>query len=299
MLFDYLVAHKIAVAVTLHDSWFYTGKCMYYVEYNCDRWKYNCGKCPAKKTGNKSWFFDVSSSLRRDKEKYFTSIESLAVIGVSRWISEDASKSFLKDAKIIQCIYNWIDLEHFKPHDCSDLIESLGLSNKFIILGVSASWIPVKGINIFHELADILPSEYQIVLVGNDSMVVNKHPKIMYIGPIYDTRLLADYYSMANVFVNPTVQETLGMTTAEAMASGTPVLAYDGTATPELIGRDNKCGFLIQENCASNYIKCIQKIREEGTQVYSENARLRAELLFSKEKNINQYLNIYNMLIEE
>ena len=50
-----------------------------------------------------------------DTAKLFEAIDRLAVIGVSDWITNEAKSSFLSTAKIVQRIYNWIDLSEFYP----------------------------------------------------------------------------------------------------------------------------------------------------------------------------------------
>jgi glycosyltransferase involved in cell wall biosynthesis len=293
-LLSYIAKTKIPVVITLHDCWFYTGKCMYYIEQNCDKWKEKCGNCPAKHFGNNSWFFDFSSKMLKDKELLFNTIPNLAVIGVSNWVTEDAKKSILKNAQIIKCIYNWIDLNMFKPKDTSSLKKEMKLENKFIILGISMNWTSAKGINVFNELAHILPDDCQIVLVGDDSMVKNKNKKIKFIGTINDVNKLSELYTMADVFVNPSIQETFGKTTAEALSCGTPVVAYNSTATPELIGTDEKCGYLLKDNDPKLYLEKILEIKLKTKSEYSKNARARAEKLFSYKKNVNEYISIYN-----
>lgn len=299
MLLEYIAENDIATVLTLHDCWFYTGKCMYYIEYNCERWKKHCGSCPALRTGNPSFFWDKTEKMLADKENLFRAINRLAVIGVSQWVTNDAAKSILKNSTIIQCIYNWIDLDCFRPKVCREFKRSMGLENKFVILGIAMSWIPQKGINIFYELADILPNDCQIMLVGDISKVKKKNSKIKYLGTIKDVDMLAKFYAMADVFVNPTIQETFGKTTAEAMACGTPVIAYNGTATPELVGSDGCCGFLVDENCARNYCEKILEIKEQGKITFGGAARMRAEKLFSKDKNIQMYCDVYEKLLNE
>lgn len=297
LLLTYIAQNNIATVLVLHDSWFYTGKCVYYIECSCNRWKKHCGDCPTLKLGNPSFFFDKTEKMLADKKKLFSYIERLAVIGVSQWVTEDAKKSILKDARIIQCIYNWIDLECFRPRDCSELKHSMGLDDKFIVFGIAMSWNSQKGINLFHELADLLPDNCKIVLAGDDSSIQIKHSNVTYLGTIKDIDLLSKLYSMADVFVNPTIQETFGKTTAEAMACGTPVVAYNGTATPELVGLDGSCGFLVDENDPKLYCEKILKIQEHGQMAFGKAARQRAENMFSKENNIQAYLDVYKKLL--
>ena len=140
MLLKYIAEKDIATVLTLHDSWFYTGKCVYYIECNCDRWENRCGNCPALKAGNPSLFLDRTTEMLSDKKKLFGAIRRLAVVGVSQWVTDDASKSILKDSAIVQCIYNWIDLERFRPRDCRQIKKSMGIENKFVILGIATSW---------------------------------------------------------------------------------------------------------------------------------------------------------------
>ena len=299
MLLEYISEKDIATVLTLHDSWFYTGKCVYYVQYKCDRWRKSCGNCPALKSDNPSWFFDKSTQILKDKERLFTNINRLAVIGVSQWVTNDASKSILKTSKEITCIYNWIDLNLFKPQNCDIEKINLNFENKFIIFGIAMSWNTLKGINIFHELADKLPSNCQIILAGDDSQIIKKHPKIHYVGTITDVNVISKLYSMADVFVNPTIQETFGKTTAEALSCGTPVVAYNGTATPELVGTDEKCGYLVDKNDSDKYLEKILQVQTLGKNYFSKNARERSLMLFSKEKNIKMHIDLYKRLIEE
>ena len=135
-------------------------------------------------------------------------------------------------------------------------------------------------------------------MVGDDSAVEQKHAKIKYLGTIKDVDALSKLYAMADVFVNPTIQETFGKTTAEAMACGTPVVAYNGTATPELIGKDGSCGYLIDENDARLYCDKILQIKMKSKSTFSKATRSRAEKLFSKDKNIQMYLDIYERLLK-
>ena len=78
ILFQYLAKHNIPTVITLHDCWFYTGKCMHYTKINCDKWKTGCNNCPIFKKGNPSWFFDRTKTLWNDKRNIYLNHNNLA-----------------------------------------------------------------------------------------------------------------------------------------------------------------------------------------------------------------------------
>lgn len=295
MLVNYLSKRDIAIVIVLHDNWFYTGHCVYYIEKNCYRWITGCKKCPLLKQGNVSWFLDNSKSDWELKKQLFDNVNRLAIIGVSQWIADDAKRSILSRAKYICNIYNWVDLEIFKPRKVD--AKKYGLANdKITIIGVATCWTKEKGICVFEELSRTLGNEYQIVLLGEYNGVENN---IISLGTITNVHQLSDIYNIADVFVNPSIQETFGKTTAEAMACGTPVVALGNTAMPELIGRDGKCGLLVEKQEVSEYLAKIHIIEKYGKKKYSTFCRKRAEELFSMRRNINRYVKLFKMIIQK
>ena len=159
LLLSYLAKKEISTVITLHDCFFYTGKCTHYTVDNCYKWQNDCGACPRLKKDNKSWFLDRTKKMLADKKQLFGNVKKLAVIGVSDWITNEAKKSILQNALIIERIYNWIDLDVFKP-------EQNSFSPDFIILGVASFWSKDKGLDKFIELASLLSDKMKIVLVG-------------------------------------------------------------------------------------------------------------------------------------
>lgn len=298
-LSKFLADRNIPTIAVLHDSWLLTGGCTYYITPKCDRWKSKCGKCPVYHHDMTSWFFDRTSEVLEERKHYLGSIPRLSLIGVSQWVANDAKLSVLgSSAYRVQCIYNWIDLKLFHPQEKSVLKIKKGFDKEsFIVLGVSTSWVPVKGIKVFHELADILPTNIKIVLIGNSDSIKEKHPNIIYMPRTANLKQLAEMYAMADVFVNPTVQETFGKTTAEALSCGTPVVAYNGTATPELVGLDGSCGYLIDNLDAQEYATKIIEIQQNKHIPYSDNCRRRAESMFDMETNIQQYIRLIKDMI--
>lgn len=293
ILLNYLGKKNIATIVVLHDCWFFTGHCCHYTEDTCFKWRQHCSHCPILHKYNKSWFFDNSSKIFSDKEKFFSLIPRLSVVGVSDWISNEAKLSpIFKNVYKIGRIYNWIDLEIFFPRETVRLRRELGFTNEFVILGVAQSWSEKKGLSHFITLASHF-QEAKILLVGELDKKFILPENIVSIGVITDANILAEYYSLADVFLNTSIQETFGKVAAEALACGTPLIVNDATANPEIVG---ECGFIVHNNNDSEIIQAVSVLMSRSKLYYTEKCVERAEKLFSKKKNLDLYINLIKEL---
>lgn len=293
LLFDFLAENKIATVITLHDCFFFTGKCVHYTLADCNRWQSECGNCPQLQSGNPSWLFDKTKNMLQDKRRWLERILQLGIIGVSQWVTEEAEKSILTCASQIETIYNWIDVNTFAPHT-SNIRKKLNLEGKFIILGVSVSWAQDKGVEDFNRLAALLDDRFQIVLVGQK--VVALHEKILHIERTADVQMMSDLYAAADVFYNPTRRETFGKVTAEALACGTPVIVYDTTACPELVGEG--CGYIEaigDVETVRHRILDMQRVHKD----YTLACRAFAEKNFAKDRLLKDTLDFYQELLEK
>lgn len=296
LLLQYIIKNNIPTVITLHDCWTFTGKCCYYTDDCCERWKDHCGKCPALKKWNSSWFFDFSKKMLEEKKAYFSSIKRLAVIGVSDWITNEARQSILGNAWKVKRIYNWIDLSTFHPIEDNILRKEFGHEERFVILGVSQTWSVEKGILIFRELAEKCPDD-MFVLVGNLPEQYEMPENVISAGAVSDVHTLAKFYSMADVLLNPSVQETFGKTTAEAISCGTPVIGYNVTATPELIGEN--CGAIVEASGnIGDIIHAIDVVKKNTKKHYSKYCVDFAKENFSKEKLIDEYVSLYKEMVQ-
>ncbi|NQU80859.1 MAG: glycosyltransferase [Bacteroidetes bacterium] len=300
ILLKYIVKKKIPTVLTLHDCWFFTGKCCYYTVEDCYKWERECFQCPRIHKDNPSWFFDNSRRMYRDKKKWFGKIPFLAVVCVSNWLMNEAKESFLAPSTYIERIYNWVDLEIFKPVLTDDLRNKLDLENKFIILGVASKWgggkvnTNNKGLRNFIEMANLIPEDMRIILVGRIN--VNNHlpTNIIHIDETHDIQELAEIYSMANVLINFSLEETFGMVTAEALACGTPAIVIKSTASPELIGEG--CGYIVNDNDIYNIIQKILLIQKQGKAIYTENCIKFAKKNFSRNERLKDYVSLYKKI---
>ncbi len=296
MLLQYLAEEDIAVVITLHDCWFYTGKCTYYVPASCDRWQADCGSCPLlhKDKTNPTYWFDRTAKCLRDKRKWLSAVPRLAVAGVSEWVAAEAEKSFLGKRHPIG-IYNWIDHEVFRPRT-SDLRAVHNLEGKFVVLFVSANLNRIKGYDELIALSQRLPEEWAIIAVGK--AVLPLPGNIIHISHTDDAVRLAEYYSMADVCVNTTRYETFGKVTAEAICCGTPAVVYNNTASPELV--DEGCGIVVEQSAGIDGImEALTTIYRSGKSLYTDFCLKAAESRFAKHIGVEKYIGLYESLMKD
>lgn len=296
MLLKFLAKNKIPTVLTLHDCWFMTGKCTYYVSANCEKWQTGCNHCPLLHVDNvnPTWWLDRTRKCYQDKKRWFAAIPKLAVVGVSQWVTNEAKKSFFKDRNPI-AIYNWIDTEVFCPTQDAEIREKYDIHASFVVLMVTSQVCESKGYLVLKGLAECNLPDTQIVLVGKNNLSLPIPQGVRYISHTDDSRQLAALYSMADVCVNTTRFETFGKVTAEALCCGTPVIVYNNTASPELVGPG--CGYVVEEKDGLQAVaNAIEEIRRNGKEAYSERCLSFASEKFSKRQGFSQYLKLYESM---
>ena len=261
MLFAYLKAHEeIRVVWTFHDCWPITGHCPHFDMIGCGQWEGSCGRCPQYREYPQSWV-DHARLMHRKKKQWFGGVKNLTVVTPSKWVGEMAGRSFMGQYPI-QVIHNGVNLSVFQPTDGS-FRQDHGLEGKHIVLGVAFGWGLRKGLDVFIELAHRLDDTYRIVLVGTDERVDAQLPEsILAIHRTQNQKQLAEIYTAADVFVNPTREETLGLVNIEALACGTPVITFRSGGSPECI--DDTCGTVVEKNDVDGMEREIRRICTES-----------------------------------
>lgn len=284
ILFTYLKEKNIKIFWTFHDCWAFTGYCPYFDFVGCKKWREDgCAHCPSRQ--HYSWFFDCSKKLYERKKQLFTGLD-LTIITPSQWLANQVKMSFLKDYPI-KVINNGINLSVFYPRK-SDFCERYHLEGKYILLGVAFAWVQRKGLDVFIRLAERLnPEKFQIVLIGTDEKVDKLLPgNVISIHHTVDQAQLAEIYSAADLFVNPTREENYPTVNMESLACGTPVLTFRTGGSPEII--DEKTGMVVECNDEEAMYQAILKIAEERP-FSRENCLDRAKQFSEKEKYMEYY----------
>lgn len=292
ILFDYLSKNNKHVIWTLHDCWAFTGHCSHFTAVKCERWKKHCNDCPQKSSYPYSLFFDRSSGMFDRKQKLYGSVNDLTVTTVSKWLGEQVFGSALLGNREIRVIPNGINIDVFRPHDRLTSIQGIDITAKKVILGVASTWGPRKGLNDFLKLAKLLDSEYIIVLVGlSEEQIAILPENIVGIKRTDNVDQLVDLYSSADVFVNPSIEETFGLTNIEAMACGTPAIVYNSTACPEVVA--DMCGLVVEVGNVEKLKEGIISIAQQGKTRYSQKCQDYVATKYDERKIYKKYLKLY------
>ena len=258
----------------------------------CDKWKSGCYECDLYKS-YPGCFFDDSRFQYRYKKECFTGVLNLTIVTPSQWLADLVKQSYLKDYDTV-VINNGIDLTKFKPR-ASDFRAKYGLENKILILGVAFDWTPKKGLDDFKRLAEDLPEEYEIVLVGVSDIVATTLPeRIISIACTQNQEELAEIYSASDIFVNATHEEVLGLVNLEALACGTPVITYESGGSPETI--DSSCGVVVPSRDCERLLQAI--IEFDFQKMRKESCCQRAKL-FDKNVKYQEYIELYKTTMEK
>ncbi len=293
LLLDYLAKKDIPTVITLHDCWYFTGKCFHYVDVDCDGFTHGCGNCPKKNAAPQSLFFDPSRKVLRDRDLHFHSIPRLAAVGCSEWITEEAKKGILGDCNLYT-VRNGVDTAVFYPREKTPLKERHGLSGKRVILGMSNKWLSKENLPVFHRVAAGLDDATVLLLVGTkaeeEALLSPYGEKVRSFSYVKGREALAELYALSDVFVNLTHADTLPTVNMESIASGTPVVTYDSCGSPELVPPE--CGIIVPEGDVDALISAI------GTALATDFPRCAAigKAVYDKDIAYTAYLNIYETL---
>lgn len=291
-LFHFLREYGKPVVWTLHDCWAFTGHCAYFDKAGCDKWLRGCYNCSAKEDYPASFLKDNSRNNYENKKRLFGELDQLTLVTPSEWLQKLVKQSFLKGKDCV-VINNGIDVDAFNYHDNNTFRSRHGIADSTkIILGVASRWAARKGLADFLRVRERLESEYLIVLVGLKHKTVQELPEgILGIEKTDSISQLADLYSTADVFVNPTYEDNFPTVNIEALACGTPVVTYDTGGSGECV--TPLTGKIVPKGDVEKLIEAIREMtsRDKDAVVCRSWA-----LRYSKEECYEKYIRLYERI---
>lgn len=297
-LVEYLISRKIPVAWTLHCEYVYTGRCG--SAFDCRQWESHCVKCPSLKNYPKSILFDRSEAQFARKKALFSNLEKIIFVPVSSWLSRRFDKSFLRD-KLSTVVHNGIDTAHkFIFRDYAQLLDAHGIKGGKVVLSVAPDIMSEqKGGGWIFEIAKRL-SEVSVtfVLIGVKKMPANLPGNVICIPVIEDQVLLSRYYSMADIFLITSGQETFSLTCAESLACGTPIIGFDSGGPSEVA--PNPYGHFAPYGCIDELTSLLRAALNGEVLMASRGECIEyAKNRYSNDRMFQDYLSIYRALLKQ
>lgn len=293
-LFSYLKASGVKVVWTLHDCWAFTGRCPHFTISGCDRWKTGCGGCSYPPKEYPISLFDTTHRWWARKKELFCSLleSNLTVVTPSDWLGGLAKLSYLGKYPV-RTIHNGVDLSVFRPVE-SDFRKTYGLEGKKILLGVAFGWGYQKGLDVFLELAKRLGKDETIVLVGTDEETDKLlPPEILSIHATHSREELASIYSAADLFLNPTREDTFPTVNIEALACGLPVVTFRTGGSPEI--PDETCGIVADYNDTEAFLSAALDVLRKHP--FSKEACVARGAKFEKTQQADEYVDLFEHLV--
>ena len=303
-LITWLKNHKIKTVLTLHADFMFTGGCGSSID--CNQWKNmpGCGysPCPLYKRETHSIFRDGSKEVFRRMKKAFEGFnDNLIITSVSPWICERGRESIILKGRDHRVVLNGLDplIFHYKDSNELRLKHSIPDNAKVVFHATPAFSLDkshLKGGYYINEIAKLLKKDNYIFLVaGPHDENINVSDNIVLLGPVFDQKLLAKYYSFADITMLTSSRETFSMVTVESLSCGTPVVGFKAGG-PELIAIPEYSEFV-------NYAD-IQALRDATLKII--NKKIDKEIIskkacskYSKDNMVEGYLSIYRELVGE
>lgn len=294
---------KKPLVVTLHDSWFCCGAEHHpNVIENDNRWKIGYYKNNKPNTTKGP---DLCKIMWDLKKKYWKKINPVFV-APSNWEREVLVSSALFKNCYCEVIPNLINHKEFYMINEQDFRLKFSIPKNKVVLGFGAAYgvddpRSVKGTYYLIKALELLPDKdrYFLVIFGTSNERFTKHIQIPYLetGFITDNELLAKVYNSLDIFLNPSLIESFGLTTMEAMCCGVPSVAFELGGTMDII-EHKKNGYMAEPYSIEDFMK--------GIQYCSQNIdKLRKECLLASEKKFNnqyaiyKYIDVYNFSIKK
>lgn len=231
ILFDFINKFNIPVVWTFHDCHAFTGNCGYH--YDCDKYITQCEKCPYLKDYPKTMFFDRTKLMFSDKKELFTYTDNKIIVSPSEWMTSDAKKSFFGKYKCVTINNGINNKDIFYPRDYLKTREKYGfLENDKVVLGIAFGFDdPRKGVKYLVQMAkDLSQYNIKVILIGlthNQSKTFDHLNNIISIPFTNNQDELAEYYSLSDIFILPSIAENYATVVLEAFACGTNVIGFN------------------------------------------------------------------------
>jgi len=289
---------------TLRDMWSFTGGCHYTA--GCEKYRNGCGACPQLRSSSE---MDLSRAIWQHKKRNWRDLD-LWLVPISQWLGDCAAASPLLNQYPIEVIPNGLELSTFSQVDKATARASWDLppDRPIALYGaINATRDARKGYAELVQALRILGSQESakdmlLVIFGDleKSDIPDCGIETRHVGYIDDNQRLSQLYAAADVAVMPSLQEAFGKTLIEAMACGTPVVAFDSGGPRDIVSHGID-GYLAEafnpEDLARGIVWCFDQTAA-GVDLGGA-ARLKVKAEFDIEAVADRYQALYQTILSQ
>lgn len=290
----------VPIVWTLHDMNAFTGGCHY--DVGCGSYESTCGQCP--QLGSRREHDLARAVWDRKHAAYETAIRRgrLHIVTPSKWLAREARRSKLLGRAPIQVIPYGLDHTVFCPRDTENLRLELGIpeSRDVILFVAHTTTNHRKGFDLLINAFDKVDIEdVTLVSVGSNEPPIPESLSHVHAGRIEDDIKLAQFYSMASLFVIPSRQDNLPNTVLEAMACGTPVVGTDAGGIPDMV-RPDETGWLAETGNVRSLRSAIEAALTDHAEREWKARRCRevVEEEYTLKRQADQYKKLYKSILK-
>ena len=296
------LAARAPIVWTLHEMTPFTGGCSY--AYECERFTHECGSCPQL---GSTTHHDFSRAAWKRKHAAYAGIDPtrMHIVGASQWIAREAKRSALLGRFPVSVIPYGLDTDVFRPmREARRLLDGFGVppSARIVLFVAEDPNHPRKGFDLLDSALGALRTTSDVALV---SVGHGEPPKLrsalphVHLGSLTEDRMIAAAYSLADVFVIPSLQDNLPNTVLEAMACGTPVVGFRIGGIPDMV-RDGENGLLVPPGDIARLACAIDTLLADGPRrsIMGAAGRQIVEREYTYGLQAERYMRLYRSFLE-
>lgn len=288
-LLSYVARTNLRLLYIMADEYTYLGKCA--VSPICKNYITKEGRCPNIHLYPSSWFFDTCHYIIEEKERCYKQLKRAAFIG-PEFVVQNARRSYLGQFMNLKVLDEAIDTDFYKPQDANHLKNKLRISPDAVIILCIAPYF--KGVEYFELLSQkfVNNSNYVFLHVGKGPDVT--HDNYIHVDFVKENKDLAIYYSLADLFVFPSMADTMSNACLESLSCGTPLLVFNISGMPYLL--DESVGTLVAPRNVEEMTKVVLKVSKKNKETIDK-CREYALKRYSSKDYADKVITIANQII--
>ncbi|MCX6967575.1 MAG: glycosyltransferase [Verrucomicrobia bacterium] len=291
-------ARHASVAWTLHDTWSMTGRCCY--PYDCEKFISGCdAACPTPREYPALEPGRIAAAWTA-KKRVLESHPNITAVCPSHWMASQARRGIWHQNRV-EVISNGLDLALYHPVDPVAARTALGLLPHIPTILIVADYLKErrKGGGLLEKvLAAAKSRPLQIATLGHSPPEISL-PNIQHthFGYISSDRMKAILYSAADLLLHMAPVDNLPNTVAEALACGTPVVAYATGGVPEMV-KTGQTGWLADRFEAESFAAALDQALDttQGGNSLRQSCRQFAEVHFDLARQASHYIALFQAL---